>query len=134
MGRCRISALTARLDILPFASSIFTVGFGPSGTSNWVNLNKFQDPFNVTISVITTGTGAPITIQDTPLDLNATPPTAAFTFNHSTLATVSVSAQSNYTLPVSYTRAICTATLNTASASLATGASTVVYTQAGSGA
>jgi len=115
------------------ASSSFTVGFGPSGSTNWVNLNKFANPFNVTISV-TTSTGAPITVQDTPLDLNQVIPAAAFTFNHSTLATVTVSAQSNYTLPVNYARAICTATLNTASAALATSAPAVTSIQAGSGA
>lgn len=114
------------------ASSTFTAGFGPSGTTNWVNLNKFQDPFNVTISV-TVSTGVPITIQDTPLDLNQTTPAAAFIFNHSTLATVTVSAQSNYTLPVNYARAICTATLNTASAALATSTPSVTFIQAGSG-
>jgi hypothetical protein len=115
------------------ASSNFTVGFGPSGSTNWVNLDKFQDPFNVTISV-TVSTGTPITIQDTPLDLNQVVPAAAFTFNHSTLATVTISAQSNYAYPVSYARAICTATLNTASSALATSAPSVTFIQAGSGA
>ena len=122
----RITAVSVGI----LASSSFTVGFGPSGTTNWVNPSKAVNPFNVTISV-TVSTGVPITIQDTPLDLNQTVPTAAFTFNHSTLATVTVSAQSNYTLPVSYMRAICTATLNTASAALATSAPSVTFIQAG---
>ena len=116
-----------------FASSTFTVGFGPSGTTNWINLDKFMNPFNVTISV-TVSTGTPITIQDTPLDLNSVAPAAAFTFNHATLATVTVSAQSSYTVPVNYSRAICTATLNTASAALATSTPVVTFIQAGSGA
>jgi hypothetical protein len=115
------------------ASSSFTVGFGPSGSTNWVNLDKKIVPFNVTLSV-TVSTGTPVTIQDTPLDLNFTIPTAAFTFNHSTLATVTVSAQSNYSFPVNYARGICTATLNTASAALATSAAAVTFIQAGSGA
>ena len=121
------------VSVNTFASSNFTVGFGPSGTTNWVNLDKAIVPFNVTISV-TVSTGTPVTIQDTPLDLNQVPPAAAFTFNHSTLATVTISAQSNYTLPVNYARGICTATLNTASAALATSAAAVTFIQAGSGA
>ena len=125
----RVTAVTANA----LASSVFTVGFGPSGSTNWVNMDKFINPFNVALSV-TVSTGVPITIQDTPLDLNQTLPAAAFTFNHSTLATVTISAQSNYTLPVNYARAICTATLNTASAALATSTPVVTFIQAGSGA
>jgi len=112
------------------ASSNFTVGFGPSGTTNWVCTDKFKNPFNVTISV-TVSTGTPVTIQDTPDDLNVVNPSTALIFNHSTLATVTVSAQSNYAYPVNYTRAILTATLNTASSALATSAPVVTFIQAG---
>ena len=115
------------------ASISFTVGFGASGSTNWVNLNKFQNPFNVTLSIVTS-TGVPITVQDTPLDLNTTVPTAASTFNHTVLATITTSTQSNYQMPVSYVRAICTATLNTAASALATSAPVITIIQAGSGA
>ena len=112
----------------------FTVGFGASGSTNWVNPNKFQDPFNVTISVANVGTGAPITVQDTPLDLNVTAPTAAFTYNHTVLATITTATQSNYQMPVTYMRAIFTATRSTAANSTATVGPSVVFQQAGSGA
>jgi hypothetical protein len=115
------------------ASSSLTVGFGPSGSTNWVNLDKNIAPFNVAISVVVS-TGTPVTIQDTPLDLNQVAPAAAFTFNHATLATVTVSAQNSYTVPVNYARAICTATLNTASSALATSTPAITFIQAGSGA
>lgn len=115
------------------ASSSLTVGFGPSGSTNWVNLDKNIVPFNVAISVVVS-TGTPVTIQDTPLDLNQVAPAAAFTFNHATLATVTVSAQNSYTVPVNYARAICTATLNTASSALATSTPAITFIQAGSGA
>lgn len=104
------------------ASSPFTVGTGATGSSIWVQGNLFMAPFAVTVAVNTV-TSAPITIQDTPDDANAVVPTNIFA--HSTLATVTVSAESNYAFPARYMRGIFTAT------STATGASTVTFIQAG---
>lgn len=122
----KITAIT----VGALASSTFTVGFGPSGTTNWIRADTFKDPFSMTISV-TVSTGTPVTIQDTPDNLNLVNPSVARVFNHSTLATVTVSAQSNYAVPVNYTRAICTATLNAASGALATSAPVITFIQAG---
>jgi hypothetical protein len=104
------------------ATSAFTIGTGATGSTRWVMTDKFKNPFNMSISVIT-ATIAAITVQDTPQDPNTS--TAPVTFNHSTLATVTVSAQSNYAYPVNFTRAIVTT--NTASGV----GSSVTFQQAG---
>ena len=106
------------------ASSNFTVGTGATGSSVWVQGNSFTAPFSVTVAVSTVTT-APITIQDTPQDANSVVPTNIY--NHPTLATVTVSAESSYTSPVQYMRAIITATSNPATASV------VTFIQAGGG-
>ena len=104
------------------ATSMFTVGVGATGSTRWVMMDAFKNPFNVSLSVIT-ATIAAVTIQDTPNDPNTTSsPTA---FNHSTLATVTVSAQSNYAYPVRFVRGIVTT--NTASGV----GSTIAIQQAG---
>lgn len=92
------------------ATSLFTIGTGATGSTRWATMDSFKNPFNVSLSVIT-ATIAAVTVQDTPNDPNVTSsPTA---FNHSTLATVTVSAQSNYAYPVKFVRGIVTT--NTAS-------------------
>ena len=106
------------------ASSPFTVGFGPSGSTNWVTSDMYPAPFAMTVAVMPGATSGPITIQDTPDDANAAAPTNIF--NHSTLATVTTNTESNYAFPARFVRAILTAT------SSATGAGSVVFIQAGS--
>lgn len=106
------------------ASSTFTVGFGASGSTNWVQTDRFKNPFAVTISVVPGATTQPVTIQNTEDDVNTVASPVAF--NHSTLATVTVNTQSNYAFPVKYVRAIFTATQSTAS-----GAAVVTFEQAG---
>lgn len=122
------ATFTAEFNIVNYiyatsiASSAFTVGTGATGSTRWITTDKFKNPFNMSISVIT-ATIAAITVQDTPNDPNFS--TAPTIFNHSTLATVTVSAQSNYAYPVNYTRAVVTT--NTASGV----GSTVAFQQAG---
>lgn len=106
----------------------FTVGVGATGSSNWVMTDKFKNPFNMAISVVT-GTSAPVTIQDTPSDPNTN--SAPTVFNHATLVTVTVSAQSNYAYPVNYTRAVFVATAVAAATSSATTAASVYFVQTG---
>tara|TARA_R110000787_G_scaffold242039_2_gene348183 strand:- start:308 stop:964 length:657 start_codon:yes stop_codon:yes gene_type:complete len=112
------------------ATSNFTVGFGPSGSTNWVLGDTYKNPFEMTISVVTT-TGTPITVQETAVDANVTDPPAAQIFNHSTLDTVTVSALGYSDDPLNYTRAICLATLNTASSAKAAGEPIITFIQAG---
>jgi hypothetical protein len=76
----------------------------------------------VTVAVGTV-TSAPITIQDTPNDVQSAAPTLIF--NHSSLATVTVSAESNYAFPARFMRFICTST------GTATGDSQVTFIQSG---
>lgn len=121
------------ISVGTIASSNLTIGFGPSGTTNWVKGDIFANPFNMTISV-TVSTGTPITIQDTPDDLNIVAPGVARVFNHTTLATVTVSAQSNYAMPVNFTRAILTASQGSASTTLATSTPIVTFIQTSAGA
>lgn len=110
------------------ASIPFTVGVGATGSSNWVMTDKWKDPFNISVGVIT-GTSQPVTIQDTPNDPNTT--SVPTTFSHATLVTVTVNQQSNYAYPVNYTRAIFVATAVAAATSSATTAASVFFIQAG---
>lgn len=104
------------------ASSSFTVGTGATGSSIWVQGDTFAAPYAVTVAV-ETASSAPITVQDTPNNVQAAAPTAIY--NHSTLATVTVSAESNYAFPARFMRFICTASAT------ATGQSQVTFIQAG---
>lgn len=104
------------------ATSVFTVGTGATGSTRWDTMDTYKTPFNVSLSVIT-ATIAAVTIQDTPNNPNTT--SAPTVFSHSTLATVTVSAQSNYAYPVSFVRGVVTT--NTASGT----GSTIVIQQAG---
>jgi len=104
------------------ASSAFTVGTSATGSSTWVQGDSFISPFAVTVAVGTV-TSAPITIQDTPNDVQSAAPTLIF--NHSSLATVTVSAESNYAFPARFMRFICTST------GTATGDSQVTFIQSG---
>lgn len=116
------------ISVGTLATIPFTVGVGATGSSNWIMTDKFKNPFNMAISVIT-GTSQPVTIQDTPNDPNVS--TAPTTFNHATLVTVVANAQSNYAYPVNYTRAVFTATAVAAATSSATTAASVFFTQTG---
>lgn len=110
------------------ASSAFTIGVGATGSTNWLMTDKFKNPFNMAISVIT-GTSAPVTVQDTPNDPNTNSnPTV---FSHATLVTVTANAQSNYAYPVNYTRAVFVATAVAAATSSATTAASVYFIQTG---
>jgi hypothetical protein len=115
------SKVTA-ISVGTLASSTFTVGTGATGSSIWVQGDTFISPYAVTVA-IETATTSPITIQDTPNDVQAAAPTLIF--NHATLATVTVSAESNYAYPARFMRFICTATAS------ATGSSQVTFIQAG---
>lgn len=110
------------------ATSNFTIGFGATGSTNWLHPDAFATPFSMNVSV-TTGTSAPILIQDTPDDPNVAAPVNIFT--NLTFATVTVSTQAAYTSPVAFVRAIITATTNTATSSASTAAS-ISFLQAGS--
>lgn len=112
------------LSITPgtLASSNFTVGFGATGSTQWVTPNRFANPFNMSLTVVTV-TSAPVTLQDTPDDVQTNPsPTI---FNHATLAGVTVNQESNYAFPVRYTRAVFLAT------AAATGSAVVSFLQTG---
>lgn len=100
----------------------FTIGTGASGASLWLQGDQFVDPFNMSISIVT-ASSQPVTIQDTPDNVNTV--TSPNTFNHATLVTVTANTQSNYVLPVLFTRAVFVAT------SQATGSATVYFNQAG---
>lgn len=104
------------------ASSSFSVGVGATGSTRWTMTDYFVAPFAMTVAV-NTATSLPITVQDTPQNANEVAPTQ--TFNHSTLATVTVSAESNYAFPARFVRAIFTPT------GTATGAGTVTFIQTG---
>lgn len=106
----------------------FTIGVGATGSSNWVMTDKFKNPFNISVGVIT-GTSQPVTIQDTPNDPNVT--SSPTTFNHATLVTVTVNQQSNYAYPVNFTRAVFVATAVAAATSSATTAASVFFIQTG---
>lgn len=87
------------------ATSNFTFGYGATGSTRWVTMDGYENPFSVTVGVIT-ATGQAVTIQDTPNNPNtATSPTV---FSHATLVTVTANAQSNYTYPVRFVRGIVT--------------------------
>lgn len=116
------------ISVATLASSSFTIGVGATGSSNWVHGDGFVTPFSMSIAV-TTGTSQPVTIQDTPDDANSGLPVNIF--SHATLATVTVSAESNYAFPVNYTRAIFTATAVGAATSSATTPASVTFFQAG---
>lgn len=116
------------ISVGTLATIPFTVGVGATGTSNWIMTDKFKNPFNMSISVVT-GTSQPVTIQDTPNDPNVS--TAPTTFNHATLVTVTVNAQSNYAYPVNFVRAAFTATAVAAATSSATTAASVFFVQTG---
>lgn len=116
------------ISVGTLASIPFTVGFGATGSTNWVMTDKFKNPFNMTVGVIT-GTSQPVTIQDTPNDPNTT--SVPTTFNHATLVTVTVNQESNYAYPVNFTRAVFTATAVAAATSSATTAASVFFIQTG---
>lgn len=116
------------ISVGTLATIPFTVGVGATGSSNWVMTDKFKNPFNMAISVIT-GTSQPVTIQDTPNDPNFS--TAPTTFNHATLVTVTVNAESNYAYPVNFTRAVFVATAVAAATSSATTPASVYFIQTG---
>lgn len=95
------------------ATSNFTAGTGATGSTRWSRSDIHQDPFNMTVAVIISGaTTSIMTVQDTPD--NAETSTAPVTFNHSSLATVSASAQSNYAYPARFVRGVVTAMTATA--------------------
>lgn len=104
------------------ATSPFTFGFGATGSTRWTQTDYFVSPFAMTVAV-NTATSLPVTIQDTPDDANTAAPTNIFA--HSTLATVTVSAESNYAFPARFVRAIFTPT------GVATGVATINMIQAG---
>ncbi len=86
------------------ASTPFTIGTGASGSTRWVTMDKYPDPFAVGVAVITaTGT---VSIQDTPNDPNVA--TSPNIFTHATIALATANAQSNYAYPVNFVRAIVT--------------------------
>ena len=92
------------------ATSMFTAGTGATGSTRWVMMDQWKNPFAVTVGIIT-ATIASVTIQDTPDDPNvATSPTV---FNHATLVTITANQQSNYAYPVRFIRGVVTT--NTAS-------------------
>lgn len=110
------------------ASSPFTVGVGATGSSNWVRNNIYAAPFNMTISVVNTGTSPAVTVQDTPDDVNTN--ASPSVFSHATLVSVVSSQESNYAYPVNYVRAIFVAT-NAAATSSAQAIPQITFIQAG---
>jgi hypothetical protein len=104
------------------ATSAFTVGVGATGSTRWTMTDYYIAPFAMTVAV-NTASSLPVTVQDTPQNANEVAPTQIF--NHSTLATVTTSAESNYAFPARFVRAIFTPT------GTATGAGTVTFIQAG---
>jgi len=111
-----------------FASIPFTVGVGATGSSNWIRNNVYANPFNMTISVVNTGTSPAVTVQDTPNDVNTT--ASPSVFSHATLVSVVTSQESNYAYPVNYVRAIFVAT-NAAATSSAQAIPQITFIQAG---
>lgn len=79
-----------------------TVGTG-LGNTNWLILDNFANPANITVGVEVTGTVS-VTVQNT-LDsvLNGDP---IVTFDHPTLAAIAASAESNYAFPPRNVRAV----------------------------
>lgn len=100
-----------------------TAGSGTTGNTKWLMSNVNISPANLSVSVAITTT-ASVTVQDTPADAQAAAPVAAEIFNHPTLAAITGSAESNYSYPARYVRAV----MNSSSGS---GAFTLTVTQAG---
>lgn len=95
----RVNTITCTVS----ATMTFTVGWGATGSTNFVQMDSFKNPFSVGVAVVT-ATIASVTIQDTPSNPNTTSnPTV---FNHSTLAGVVANQESNYAFPVRYVRGI----------------------------
>jgi hypothetical protein len=105
------------------ATSVFTVGTGATGATNWVQTDTFITPFSVQGTVVT-GTVASATPQSTAGNPNTS--SAPAVFNHPTGA-LTANTQFTYTSPVPWTRYIVTT-------NSATGVgSTLIYQQAGNG-
>lgn len=87
-----------------------TAGSGTTGQTKWLMSNLNIQPVNLSVYVAVTTT-ASVTVQDTPVDLQATAPSSTVPastqiFNHPTLAAITGSASSNYAYPPRYVRAV----------------------------
>ena len=100
-----------------------SAGSGTTGHTAWLMSNVNIAPANLSVSLAITAT-VNVTVQDTPVDVQAGAPSAAEIFNHPTLAALTASAQSNYAYPARYVRAV----MNSSSGS---GAFTLSVIQAG---
>ena len=100
-----------------------TAGSGSTGNTAWVMSNVNISPANLSVSLAITAT-VNVTVQDTPVDVQAGAPSSAEIFNHPTLAALTASAESNFAYPARYVRAV----MNSSSGS---GAFTLSVIQAG---
>lgn len=79
------------------------------GTTNWIPMDYFRNPFNVGLGATVTGT-ATYTVEHTFQQPNTDPPTTpARVFSHETLAGATVSDDGNYAFPVAAIRLNVTA-------------------------
>jgi hypothetical protein len=100
-------------SITPSSAYASTVKVGLAGlcVSQWIPLNRFNTPFNVSQSVIITGTltcGVEHTLNDLQVLASQTQPTIN-TEAHATLTSLTASASGNYAFPVSGVRLKVTA-------------------------
>jgi hypothetical protein len=82
-----------------------TVGTASTGVTNWYESDLHKNPTNMTLTLVITAT-ADVTVQDTPVDVQARAPLSTEIFNHPTLAAVTASAESNYAFPPRFVRAV----------------------------
>ena len=96
-----------------------------TGTSSPVAMDKYISPFNVSLGLITGGTGD-YTVQHTFDDYFNPPAGGAVWFNHSFLVNIGPNSDGNYTFPVSAIRLVC-------AAAGPSGTGTLVISEAGIG-
>ncbi len=86
------------------------------GSSATIPLNPFDNPFNVGLGVVVTGT-VDYTIQHTFDDVQNAAVTPTW-FNHSSLAALTVNADGNYAFPVSAVKILVNSGTGTATATI----------------
>jgi hypothetical protein len=95
-----------QVSVGTIATTAFTVGTGAIGSTRWVQTDTFKTPFAVTVAANIVATTVVATVQDTPGDPNSASFATTMIFNHPTLSSISVSAESNYAYPARFIRSI----------------------------
>jgi hypothetical protein len=115
----------AAVTTLSATTGNVSIGTGVSATSNPIRTDDFLVPGNITVALEVTAT-ASFTVQNSvdPLNSPGFDPSTAVWIDHTTLANVSATAESNYAFPPVYVRC----KLNSSSGS---GAGVMTLVQAG---